>query len=227
MKHILIVEDEKYIREELEMLLIKAGYEVSKITDFYAVTKKVLDFQGDLILLDLNLPGESGVEICRKIKEDRDIAVMVLTSRIRVEDEVDLLKIGADDYLTKPFRKERLLARIENLLKRYRHSRFLLEQDDFILDKNTFTLYTKGTSVLLPPNQGKLLEIFITHGAQIISKEEIFLTLWNTVEYIDENALHVNISRLKKWLKKLELPYQIQSVRGKGYRMIKGEKNEN
>lgn len=226
MKRILIVEDENYIRDELEILLKKAAYEVSKIIDFQNTSEEVLAFKGDLILLDLNLPGESGFEICRKVKERGSIPVLVLTSRNRIEDEVDMLKIGADDYLTKPFRKERLLARIENLLKRYPRSDLLLEQDYFTLDKNTYTLYTNRTSVVLPPNQGKMLEIFICNENHTITKEEFFIHLWNTTEYIDENALHVNISRLKHWLKKLDLPYQIQSVRGKGYRMIKGGKDE-
>lgn len=224
MKHILIVEDEVFIREELAVLLTKAGYRVSAISNFKDTSQQILNYHYDLILLDLNLPGESGLEICRNIKSKSTMPVLVLTSREQLKDEVTALKVGADEYLTKPFRKERLLVRIENVLKRYEGRGNLLEKENFLLDKNTYTLYIDGNSVVLPQNQGKLLEVFMTSNGAVVTKEELSLKLWNTLEFIDENALQVNITRLKKAMKQAGIPLQIKAIRGKGYVMTDAAK---
>lgn len=223
MKRILVVEDDAMIREELVILLEKAGYQVDKITDFYDTTKQILHYQSDLVLLDLNLPNESGFQICRNIKAKSAMPVLILTSREPLKDEINAFKLGADEYLTKPFRKERLLARMENVLKRYEGRTNLLEKDNFLLDRNTFTLYINGNSVILPQNQGKLLATMLTSGSEIVSKEELSLRLWGTTEYIDENALQVNIARLKKTMKDAGMTHRIQSIRGIGYRLMEGK----
>lgn len=223
MKSILIVEDDVLIREELENILVKYGYQVSKITEFKETSKQILEQAKDLILLDLNLPGESGFKICKNIKSKSGTPILILTSCEQLRDEIHALKLGADEYITKPFRKELLLVRIENILKRYEGRNNLLERDNFLLDKNTYTLYINGESILLPPNQGKLLETFLTSENAIITKEELRLKLWNTTEYIDENALQVNLSRLKKVMEKVGIRYQIKAIRGKGYTMFVGE----
>lgn len=223
MKRILVVEDEVLIRDELVILLKKAGYRVDKITEFGNTAQQILDRDTDLILLDLNLPGESGFRICRRIKAKKAMPILVLTSREQLTDEIRALKLGADEYLTKPFRKERLLARIENILKRYEGRNSLLKRDDFLLDKNTYTLYIHGNSILLPQNQGKLLEAFLTSEHDVLTKEELSMKLWNTTEFIDENALQVNITRLKKTMREAGIALQVKSVRGVGYRLTEEE----
>lgn len=219
MKHILVVEDEALIRDEIVILLEKAGYKVDKITDFKDTTNQILGYETDLIILDLNLPGEIGFQICKNLKAKRSVPILVLTSREQLKDELHALKLGADEYLTKPFRKERLLARIENILKRYEGRNTLLETNNFLLDRNTYTLYINGNSILLPQNQGKLLETFLTSDNNVVTKEELSMKLWNTTEFIDENALQVNIARLKKVMKEASVPFQVQSVRGIGYKL--------
>ena len=158
MKHIAVVEDEKLVADELSLMLEKEGYRVTVVTDFSHVTEKVLQACPDLLLLDLNLPQESGFTICREIKNKSAIPVLVLTSRDQLRDEIQALELGADEFLTKPYRKERLLLRITNVLKRYEGRANLLEGPGFLLDKGTYTLFYDGTSVLLPKNQGKILE---------------------------------------------------------------------
>ncbi|MFR5421269.1 MAG: response regulator transcription factor, partial [Oscillospiraceae bacterium] len=111
------------------------------------------------------LPEVSGFQICRDIKQRSALPVLVLTSRDQLRDEVHALELGADEYLTKPYRKERLLARIGNVLKRYEGRPNLLEGADFLLDRQTYTLYIHNQSVVLPPNQGKLLETLLARGA--------------------------------------------------------------
>lgn len=223
MKRILVVEDEILIREELVSILRKAGYQVTKITDFQETRRQILESSTDLVLLDLNLPGENGLQVCQTIKNQSSLPVLVLTSRDQLKDELDALKLGADDYLTKPFRKERLLARIDNILKRYEGRNNLLGKDDFLLDRNTYTLYIHGNSIVLPKNQGKLLEIFLTSNQKVISKEELSMKLWGTTEFVDENALQVNITRLKKVMKDVGINRQVKSVRGIGYKLVGGQ----
>lgn len=159
----------------------------------------------DLVLLDLNLPGTGGFQICRELKRKSAIPVLVLTSRDQMRDELHALEPGADEYLTKPCQKERLLARISNVLKRYEGRANLLEGPDCLLDRQTYTLYIHGQSVVLPKNQGKLLELFLAHGDEIVTKEELCLGLWGTTEFIDENALQVNLTRLKKTFASIHL----------------------
>ncbi|GET85319.1 transcriptional regulator [Streptococcus dysgalactiae subsp. equisimilis] len=226
MKHILVIEDEPLIRDEIVILLEKAGYQVGKITDFKETTKQVQRYETDLIILDLNLPGETGFQICKNLKTKSSIPILVLTSREQLKDEIYALKLGADEYLTKPFRKERLLARIENLLKRYEGRKNLLEKDNFLLDRNTYTLYIDGNSILLPQNQGKLLEALLTTDDNVVTKEDLSMKLWNTTEFIDENALQVNITRLKKVMKEVGIAFQVKSVRGIGYKLERVVNNE-
>lgn len=220
MKHIAVVEDEDMMREELEAILQKVGYQTSGITDFENAAAAILAVSPDLVLLDLNLPGMGGFQICRELKQKSSIPVLVLTSRDQLQDELHALDLGADEFLTKPCRKERLLARVSNVLKRYEGRNNLLEGNGFLLDRQTYTLYIHNQSVILPQNQGKILEIFLEHGSDIVTKEELCIALWGTAEFIDENALQVNLTRLKKTMANLDMPQQIIPVRGVGYRFV-------
>ena len=219
MKHIAIVEDEIFMREELTDILRKSGYAVDEISEFEDAAGQLLHLSPDLVLLDLNLPHTSGFQICREVKQKSSIPVLVLTSRDQMRDELQALDLGADEYLTKPCRKERLLARISNVMKRYEGRPNLLEGPGYLLDRLTYTLYIHNQSVILPKNQGKLLEVFLLHGNEIVSKEELCLAIWGTTEYIDENALQVNLTRLKKNMTKLRMNQQIVPVRGTGYQL--------
>lgn len=220
MKRIAVVEDEFLMREELSDILRKAEYQVDEICVFEDVAEQLLELSPDLILLDLNLPGTSGFQICREVKQKSSIPVLVLTSRDQLRDELHALDLGADEYLTKPCRKERLLARVSNVMKRYEGRSNLLEGAGFLLDRQTYTLYIHNNSVILPQNQGKILEVFLTHGDEIVSKEELCLAIWGTTEFIDENALQVNLTRLKKTMANLMMCQQIVPVRGNGYRLV-------
>jgi len=219
MKCIAVVEDEVLMREELSEMLGRAGYEVRGIEVFENVSDQLLNLAPDLVLLDLNLPGACGFQICRDVKQRSAVPVLVLTSRDQMRDELHALDLGADEYLTKPCRKERLLARISNVLKRYEGRANLLEGAGFLLDRQTYTLYIHNRSVILPQNQGKLLEVLMTHGGGVATKEELCAALWGTAEYIDENALQVNLTRLKKAMGGLGMRQRIVPLRGVGYRL--------
>lgn len=223
MKYIAVVEDEALMREELADMLHRNGYRVEEICEFGQITDQIRKLSPDLVLLDLNLPQTSGFQVCREIKQKTSVPVLVLTSRDQLRDELYALELGADEYLTKPCRKERLLARVSNVLKRYEGRANLLEGLDFLLDRQTYTLYIHNRSVILPGNQGKILEVFLNHGDQIVTKEVLCMALWGTTEFIDENALQVNLTRLKKTMAGLEMRQQIVPVRGMGYRLTAEE----
>ncbi|MBC5636732.1 response regulator transcription factor [Ornithinibacillus sp. BX22] len=219
MATITIVEDDSFMREELTDILLKAGYNVIAISDFQDVVTPIVANPPDLVLLDINLPGLSGFDICRSLKSKGIRPILILTSRDKLQDELHGLQLGADDYLTKPCNRDRLLARIQNLLRRFEGQPDLLEGSNFTLDPNTFTLYKGDQSLLLSANEGKILKALVQHKSEMVSKSTLSEHLWGTNQYIDENALQVNITRLRKTLRKLDLDDQIETIRGQGYRL--------
>ena len=222
MKRIAVVEDEVYMREELCNMLQKDGYLAEAITELEDAARLLAALRPDLVILDLNLPEISGFQICQELKNKTAIPVLILTSRDQEKDELQAFHLGADEYLTKPCRKDRLLARVSNILKRYEGRTNLIEGPDFLLDQQTYTLYIHNTSVVLPKNQGKLLVALLSGGDALVTTEQLCIALWGTTEYIDENALQVNLTRLKKTMSGLEMKQRIVAVRGMGYRLETG-----
>lgn len=226
MKRIAIVEDDEFVRDELRDIFQKAGYEVVCITQFQETIPLLLKARANLIVLDLNLPGRNGFEICQEVKRKQNVPILVLTSADRLKDELHALELGADEYLPKPCNTARLLARTENLLKRFEGRENLLSGDGFLLDDQTYTLYADSQSVVLSEKEGQILKTLLLHLGEVVSKEELFFQLWGTTQYIDENALQVNMTRLRRSLKELGLGERIETVRGKGYRLAGGKKDE-
>lgn len=219
MARITIVEDDSWMREELMDILQKAGYEVTAIADFHDVVAQIATSAPDLVLLDINLPEQSGFEICKSLKSKGIAPILMLTSRDKLQDELHGLHLGADDYLTKPCHRDRLLARIRNLLRRFEGQPGLIDGGSFSLDPNTFTLYKGSQSLLLSTNEGKILLALVQNRPEIVSKSTLSELLWGTDQYIDENALQVNLTRLRKTLRQLNLENQIETIRGQGYRL--------
>ena len=209
------------MREELLNLLEKSGYDTIGLSDFENAVSEIAAYFPDLILLDINLPFRSGFEICKELKAKQIGTVLVLTARDKLQDELHALDLGADDYLTKPCNMSRLLARIKNLLRRKEEQvqQGLLDGGGFLLDPNTFTIYVGNSSYLMPPNEGKILLALLKNSPKIVSKKELCIRLWGTEEFIDENALQVNFTRLRKTLREFGLEERIETVRGQGYRL--------
>lgn len=216
-KKIIIVEDEPFMREELKYILDKEGYNTFCITKFSNVVDDIITSSPDLIILDLNLPGISGFEICKGIRHKSNVPILVLTGRDQIKDELHALNIGADEYISKPCQRERLLARITNLLRRLDDRKYFVEIKDITLDLQTYLLKIKGKAIILPENQGKIMELLLKNYQELVTKESLLNKIWGTTEYVDENALHVNMTRLKKSLHNLNTDYKIISIRGKGY----------
>lgn len=219
MKKIVVVEDDPFMREELKVVFQKAGYEASCVTNFYQTIEEIEKEKADLVLLDLQLPGKNGFEICQELKRHYSVPVLVLTSRDQLKDELHALELGADEYLTKPCPSSRLLARTENLLKRFAGREGMLDGGGFLFDYRTYTVYVDQTASLLSEKEGKILQELLLKKGEIVEKEVLFEALWGTTEYIDENALQVTMTRLRKSLDKLGLRERIETVRGIGYRL--------
>ncbi|MBM7713412.1 DNA-binding response OmpR family regulator [Bacillus thermophilus] len=224
MATIAVVEDDLLMREELMDILQKEGVEAVAITDFHDVVAQIATLAPNLVLLDINLPGQSGFEICKSLKSKGIGPILMLTSRDKLQDELHGLHLGADDYLTKPCNRDRLLARIQNLLRRFERQPDLIDGGSFSLDPNTFTLYKGSESLLLSANEGKILLALVQNKPEVVTKSTLSEILWGTDQYIDENALQVNLTRLRKTLRQLGLENQIETIRGKGYRLRGQEK---
>lgn len=202
MEKILVAEDDDSIREELYTLLKNNGY--------CPVAKPPCD----LALLDVNMPGDNGYEVCRKLKQTSSVPVIFLTCRDSVEDEIIGFGVGGDDYIKKPYNSAVLLARISRLLKK---NNAVFTVRGLTLDCASLTLHYEGKSVILTKNEMRI--IYSLMQKPVCSKEEIIEDLWSNSCYIDENTLYVNINRLREKLKELGASGFLQTVRGVGYRL--------
>ena len=203
MEKILVVEDDQRIREELMTLLRANGYQ------------PVLEPPCDLALLDINLPGENGFEICRRLRQSSDMPIIFLTARESAEDEILGFGMGADDYIRKPYHSTVLLARIARLLK-HRNSAVLTVRG-LTLDLSDMTVSYENKKRELTKNETRIL--FCLMQKELCTREEIIEDLWQNSFYIDENTLYVNVNRLREKLRQLGAEDFIRTVGGVGYRL--------
>lgn len=222
MKKILIVEDDRNLLNELKEFLKNMGYEALSVDNFLKASEKILEIRPDLVILDINLPGISGFEICREVKEKSNIPVLMLTSRVGIEDEIKGLEIGADEYLAKPVDTRRLILRMEKLLDLFYYFQDIISVGDLKLELSTSKLSYKDAYLILPQTEADIIKKLMESYPEIVSKDDLLEAVWSTI-YIDENILQVNITRLRKKLTKLG-PYNIYNKRGQGYGL--GEKSE-
>lgn len=215
----LIIEDDLYIREELESIFEKKGYVVESITNFNNTLEDIKKSNPDLIVLDLNLPGMSGFEICKSVKQRTYFPVLILTSRNQMKDELHALDLGADDYLTKPCHPDRIIARAEKIISMYGKIINNISVGNLILDEKIYEAKYLENSIILPENEGKILRNLMINYPNIVKKEDLFIELWGTKEFIDENILQVNMTRLRKSLSKINLDNIIKTIRGCGYKL--------
>lgn len=223
MEKIVIVEDDIFLRDELQNILEKEGYSVECISSFDTALEDIALASPSLIVLDLNLPRLSGFDICRMLKARGIGPILVLTSRNQLRDELHALDLGADDYLTKPCHPKRLIGRIQKLIHLYANMRVLLDAGDFQLDKNANVLYVGKDSISLSDNEGIIIKALVKAAPFVVKKEELFSLLWGSSDYVDENILQVNMTRLRKTLDEVGLSNRIKTVRGIGYQLKGGD----
>lgn len=176
-----------------------------------------------LVLLDLNLPNLSGFQICHTLKMKGIGPILILTARNQIRDELHALELGADDFLTKPCHPKRLIARVQKLQQLYAKMPMFLNWGNFQLDLKTNELYIGHNSLSLSENEGAIMKLLIQHAPAVVEKEQLFHELWGSSEFVDENILQVNMTRLRKTLDKVGMSHQIKTVRGIGYQLIGSE----
>lgn len=218
--HIVIIEDEQGIRQELSQLLKDALYEVTAMESFENLSKRVLEIQPDLILLDLNLPGISGFDICAEIRRSSEVPIIFVTSRTDAMDELTGMTKGGDDYITKPFYPPILLARIAAVLKRTRKKeeetlRFFHKGVE--LDLGRGCIRYEGKQQELSKNEMKILHFLFMKKGEITPRLDLIEYLWDHEVYIDDNTLSVNITRIRVKLEQIGVKDFIETKRGMGY----------
>lgn len=216
-----IIEDEVEMRDELIRLLQKYGYDCYSSDRFDRIAALALDAKADLILLDINLPFQDGYQICREIRKASNVPIIVLTSRNTDFDELMSLNLGADDFISKPFNAQVLLARIQKLLARAYETRSdaQLSHKGLTLNLLKAEIHYSGQTRELTKNELGILRILMVNEGKIIQRDFIIDELWQSEAFIDENTLNVNMVRLRKKLSEIGLPDYIETKRGLGYRV--------
>lgn len=219
MPKIIIIEDTETIREELKIFLIRYDYEVVAPTNFENIISETLSEEPDLILLDINLPVFDGYYICREIRKKSDVPIIVVTSRDNEMDELMSMNLGADDFITKPFNTQILLARIESIFRRVQGTGFrdTLAYHDLRLNLSNGSVMYKGETAELTKNELKILSCLIKSKGKIVSRDELMDFMWNSDIFVDDNNLSVNVTRLRKKLEGLGMKENIETRRGLGY----------
>ena len=216
MKKILIVEDDKVICEELKYLLVNSNYEVIVLEDFTNTVNEILKSKAkaDLVLLDINLPNVNGEIVLNKVRKESNIPIIMLTSKTKEVDEVLSMSYGADDYITKPYNPTILLLRINALFKRMENNKDLK-----IIPKKGIVEFG-NKEILLTKNEMIIFSCLVLKKGVIVSRDELMTELWDNDEYINDNALTVNISRLRSKLDSIGYKGVIDTRKGQGYILL-------
>lgn len=216
---ILLIEDDEVIRAEMKILLERNGYVVAALDDFECIVENALTIAPHLILLDLVLPYYDGYHICRELRKRTSIPIIVVTSRNTETDELISMHIGADDFVTKPYNTQILLARIDNILRRVyeKQEDSILRCGELLLNQNDSTAQYNGSAQELTKNEFRILLLLMKNQGKIVSRDQIMEELWQTEEFLDDNTLTVNMNRLRKKLGEIGASELIQTKRGQGY----------
>ena len=220
MYKILIVEDDKKLREELKIFLNKNGYEAKILEDFTDTINKILKAKADLILLDINLPNFDGEYILKEIRKISEVPIIIITSRDNEMDELLSMNYGADHYVTKPFNIQILLAKIASVLRRSTSLEAISDKIDcreFILNISKSLIEKENKKIELTKNELKILHFLVQRRGKIVSREDIMGYLWDSENFIDDNTVTVNMTRLRNKLGEIGLKDIIQTKRGQGY----------
>lgn len=220
MKKIMIIEDDTIISKELYELLVNAGYEALILKDFSNAKEEILKSNIDLILLDINIPYQNGEQLLKEIRKESNIPVIMVTSRANETDEILSISYGADDYITKPYSPIILLLRIQNIFKRLDNSTEVLKYKDLEVSISRGTLSGNNKELELTKNEMLIFQHLLNNQNRIVSRDELMTILWNNEEYINDNALTVNISRLRSKLEDFGYPNAIETRKGQGYILL-------
>ncbi len=227
MQKILIVEDDKKIRKELETFLNKHGFIAKSLEKFDNTIQDILNENADLVLLDINLPYIDGEFVCKEVRKTSDVPIIMVTSRDNEIDELMSLNYGADQYVTKPYNIQILLAKINGLLKRNQKQEKGIQKidcDGFVLNIAERVIEKEDKKIELTKNEYSILYYLSINKGKVVSRDEIMDYLWESEEFIDDNTLSVNVKRLRNKLEELGFIDRIETRRGQGYLLV-GKEN--
>lgn len=219
---IFIIEDEEKIKVELSTFLERYGYKTKAVDNFENVIEEALDYNPTIIVLDINLPYYDGYYICREIRKKSNVPIIIVTSRDSDVDELMSMNLGADDFVTKPYNPQILLARITSIIKRtYNNENIeVFQYRDLKYNLSQSEAEFNGNKIELTKNESKILYVFMKNKEKIISRDKIMKELWQSDEFVDDNTLTVNINRLRKKLEEIGANNYLQTKRGQGYILI-------
>ncbi len=218
-KKILVVEDDEKLRSELKIFLNNNGYDVEILENFDNAIKEIIRINPDLLLLDINLPKINGQYVCKEVRKNSSLPIIIITSRDNEIDELLSINYGADHYITKPFNVQILLAKIASLLKRadYSINQEVVDCGQFKLNISKSLVIKGDKKIELTKNEFKILRCLISSRDKIVSREDIMKDLWDSESFIDDNTLTVNITRLRNKLEELGIKELLETKRGQGY----------
>ena len=221
MKKILIIEDDESVRGELEELLSNAGYEALALEDYTNMLEDILMIRPDLVLLDINIPYMNGEVLLKTLRKESDIPVIMVTSKNTEIDEVLSISYGADDYITKPYNPTILLLRIGAVLKRgEKNITDVILYHDLSIEIKKGIVKKSSEEIVLTKNEMIIFLYLYERMGSIVTRDELMTELWNNDEYINDNALTVNISRLRSKLRELGVEDAIETRKGLGYILL-------
>lgn len=221
MNKILLVEDDMNISKNLALLLVKEGYEVIAANSQKSAIQKIESERFDLVLLDISLPDGNGYAVCTAVKRINDTPVIFLTASDDEMSAVTGLDLGADDYITKPFRPLELLSRIKSVLRRNDHAESAVQIKDINIDLIRGTVFKNNTELFLSALEYRLLLVFVNNRGMVLSRDKLLSEIWDIAgEFVNDNTLTVYIKRLREKIEKdPQNPKIINTVRGLGYRL--------
>ena len=212
-----IVEDDRSIREELAELLRNSGYEAEYLTDFSNSKAEILSARADLILMDINIPNLNGEELLKEIRRECDTPVIMVTSRTSETDEVLSMSYGADDYITKPYNPTILLLRISAVLKRAAGTAAVQTYNGLQVNDAKGSLTDGSREMTLTKNEMIIFRFMLDRQGSIVTRDDLMTALWDNEEFDNDNALTVNISRLRSKLAELGCEDAIETRKKQGY----------
>ena len=217
MKKILIIEDDTTINVELKEMLDNAGYEGVIVKDFDNSLDEITNINPDLILLDINIPKINGQMLLKELRKSSNIPVIMVTSRKSEVDEVLSMSYGADDYVTKPYNPTLLLLKINAVLKRTNIPTNFINYHGVKVIQAKGIIKKDDLEIILTKNEMIILNCLLNNIGNIVTRDDLMTDLWNNKEYINDNALSVNISRLRSKLKEAGIDDAIETRKGQGY----------
>lgn len=217
MKRIMIIEDEQAICRELLELLENNNYKAIILSDFKNALGEISEKKPDLILLDINIPYINGEVLLQDLRKSSNVPVIMVTSRNSETDEALSISYGADDYITKPYNPNILLLRIGAVLKRTGNEANILTYKDLSINIGKGIIKKDEEEIVLTKNEMIIFSYLLNHQSRIVTRDELMTDLWNNEEFINDNALTVNISRLRSKLKNIGYGDAIATRKGMGY----------